>query len=101
MPVDIVLAASGLEDEFLARARPVDLGGTVVPLIHPEDLIIAKVLAGRPKDLEDAGALWRIRGQELDAARIHQTLRLLEEALSQSDLVSTFESTRRGGAGPS
>lgn len=26
MPVDVVLAASGLEDLFLARARPIDLG---------------------------------------------------------------------------
>ena len=95
MPVDVVLAASGLEDEFLDRARVVDLGGTSVPLIHPEDLVIAKVLAGRPKDLEDARNLWRILGQELDADRIHRTLRLLEEALSQSDLVPTFDSIRR------
>ncbi len=35
MPVDVVLAASGLEDEFLDRARVVDLGGTSVPLIDP------------------------------------------------------------------
>jgi hypothetical protein len=30
MPVDVVLAASGLEDEFLDRARVVDLGGTSI-----------------------------------------------------------------------
>ena len=101
MPIDIVLAASGLEDEFLDRARVVDLGGTSVPLIDPADLIIAKVLAGRPKDVEDARGLWQIRGQSLDADRIHRTLRLLEEALSQSDLVSSFESVRRGAAGKS
>ncbi len=99
MPVDVVLAASGLEDEFLDRARVVDLGGTSVPLIDPEDLVIAKVLAGRPKDLEDVRSLWRIRGRELDADRIHRTLRLLEEALSQSDLVPSFESIRQGEAG--
>ena len=99
MPVDVVLAASGLEDEFLDRARMMDLGGTSVPLIDPEDLVIAKVLAGRPKDLDDARNLWRIRGHELDAERIQRTLRLLEEALSQSDLVPSFESIRRGGAG--
>ena len=45
MPLDVVLAGSGLEDEFLDRARAVDIGGTIVPLIDPEDLIIAKVLA--------------------------------------------------------
>ncbi|HXV62855.1 MAG TPA: nucleotidyltransferase [Vicinamibacteria bacterium] len=95
MPLDVVLAASGLEDEFLDRARNVKLGSTTVPLIDPEDLIIAKLLAGRPKDVEDAQSLWRIRGAELDGERIRRTLRKLEEALSQSDLVSAFESLRR------
>ncbi len=92
MPLDVVLAGSGLEDEFLRRARQVDIGGLVVPLIDLEDLIIAKVLAGRPKDIEDAKNIWRLRGQALDAERIRATLRLLEEALSQSDLLVAFES---------
>jgi len=95
MPLDVVLAGSGLEDEFLNRARVADVGGTVVPLIHLEDLIVAKVLAGRPKDLDDASQLWRLRGHELDAGRIGATLRLLEEALSQSDLLPAFESIRQ------
>ena len=92
--MDVVLAASGLDDEFLDRAQVIDLGGTSVPLIDREDLVIAKVLAGR-KDLEDARNLWQILGQELDANRIHRTLRLLEESLSQSDLVPSFESIQR------
>ena len=92
MPLDIVLAGSGLEDEFLARARTVDLGGAVVPLLHPEDLVIAKVLAGRPKDIDDAIGLWRIHGETLDGGRVRDVLRLLEEALSQSDLLPAFES---------
>ena len=95
MPLDVVLAGSGLEDSFLDRARPVDIGGTTVPLIHPEDLIIAKVLAGRPKDIDDARGLWRLHGHDLDDERIRATLRLLEEALSQSDLVVAFESIAR------
>jgi hypothetical protein len=95
MPLDVVLAGSGLEEEFLDRARAMDLGGAVAPFIDPGDLIIAKVLAGRPKDLEDARGVWRLRGHDLDADRIHRTLRLLEEALSQSDLVSSFESIRK------
>jgi hypothetical protein len=64
--------------------RATDLGGTSVPLIDPEDLIIAKVLAGRPKDVEDARGVWRLHG------------RALEEALSQSDLLAAFESIARG-----
>ena len=99
MPLDVVLAGSGLEDEFLSRARAVDVGGTMVPLIDPEDLIIAKILAGRSKDIEDAQALWRIRAQRMDADRIRRTLRLIEEAVAQSDLVSGFESIVRHGSG--
>ena len=93
--LDIVLAGSGLEDEFLDRAVPTDIGGTVVPLIDLGDLIIAKVLAGRPKDVDDVSALWRLHGPTLDAGRIRRTLRLLEEALSQGDLVSSFETIAR------
>ena len=95
LPLDIVLAGSGLEDEFLDRAVPTDIGGTVVPLIDLGDLIIAKVLAGRPKDVDDVSALWRLHGPSLDADRIRRTLRLLEEALSQGDLVSSFETIAR------
>lgn len=98
MPLDVVLAGSGLEDEFLDRARELDVGGTTVPVIDPEDLIIAKILAGRPKDIEDARGLWRLRERDLDAGRVRRTLRLLEEALGQSDLLPCFDSVlRRGG----
>ena len=91
MPLDVVLAGSGLEEDFLLRAKPTNIGGTSVPLIDLGDLIIAKVLAGRSKDITDATGLWRLHGTELDSARIRQTLHLLEEALGQSDLVRAFE----------
>lgn len=91
MPLDVVLASSGLEDEFLRRAVPTDIGGTRVPVIELSDLIIAKVLAGRAKDVDDARALWQLHRQEMDARRIRHILQQLEEALSQSDLVSSFD----------
>jgi hypothetical protein len=95
MPLDVVLAGSGLEEAFLERARGVDVGGLTVPLIGLEDLMVAKILAGRPKDIEDAAGLWRLHGDELDQARIREVLELLEEALGQSDLVPTFEAIVR------
>ena len=95
MPLDVVLAGSGLEDEFLDRARVTDIGGTTVPILDVQDLIIAKVLAGRPKDIDDVSALWRLHGRTLGAGRIRDTLRLLEAALSQSDLVTSFDAIAR------
>ena len=99
MPLDVVLAGSGLEDAFLDRARATDIGGTTVPVIDPEDLVIAKILAGRPKDIEDARNLWRVRGHEFNHDRIRGTLRQLEEALSQSDLVRCLEAIARDSDG--
>jgi hypothetical protein len=92
LPLDVVLAGPGLEEEFLNRAINVQLERTMVPVISPEDLIVTKVLAGRPKDIEDIRGILRERATSLDLGRIRRTLRLLEEALAQSDLVSVFES---------
>jgi hypothetical protein len=81
MPLDVVLAGSGLEDEFLERARTLDIGG--------------KILASRPQDLTDARNLWRIHSHDLDGQSIRETLCLLEEALAQSDLLPVFDSISR------
>lgn len=90
IPVDVVLAGPGLEDEFLERARPVDVGGVLVPVISPEDLIVTKVLAGRPKDIEDIRGILRERLRELSLPRIRRVLGLLEQALGQRDLKPLF-----------
>ncbi len=95
MPLDVVMAGSALEDEFLSRARLIDLDGVAVPFLDPEDLIIVKILAGRPKDRDDAVALWRGHGHALDATRIRTVLRELEDGLGRSDLVPVFETMLR------
>lgn len=92
LPLDIVLAGAGLEQQFLARAIPVKFGDLTVPVISPEDLIVAKILAGRPKDIDDVRGIVLERRGSLDIARILDLLRLLEAGLSRGDLVSVFES---------
>jgi hypothetical protein len=91
MPLDIVLAGPGLEDLFLSRARPIAMAGVVVPVICPEDLIATKILAGRPKDIEDVRGSLRERPADLDLELVRSTLALLESALGPSDLLPVFE----------
>jgi hypothetical protein len=91
LPLDVVLAGPGLEEGFLERARTVIVAGVPIPVISPEDLIITKVLAGRPKDLEDIRGVLREQLPSLDVEAIRGTLTLLEEALSQNDLRPLFE----------
>jgi hypothetical protein len=95
MPLDVVLAGSGLEDEFLSRARPMPVGDMTVPVLSIDDLVIAKILAGRPKDIDDVRALWRIHGATVDAERVRSVLAQLQEALDQSDLLRALEQVMR------
>jgi Nucleotidyltransferase of unknown function (DUF6036) len=91
LPLDVVIAGPGLEEEFLDRARMVDIAGMMVPVISPEDLVVTKLLAGRPKDVEDVRSVLDERLPGLDLARIRHLLGLLQLALSRSNLVPDFE----------
>lgn len=91
LALDVVLAGPGLEDRFLERAVPIDVAGTLVPFISAEDLIVTKVLAGREKDIEDVRGVLSERGASLDLDRIRETLKMLEDAIGQSDLIPVFD----------
>jgi hypothetical protein len=91
LPLDIVLGGPGLEELFLARAVPVEMGSATVPVMRPEDVIVTKILAGRTKDLDDVRGILMRRLEELDLGMIRSTLSMLEDALSQSDLVPVLE----------
>jgi hypothetical protein len=68
LPVDLVMAGPGLEDEFPARAVTREIDGVAVPIVEVSDLVILKVLAGRPKDADDVAMLVRIHGERRNDA---------------------------------
>lgn len=100
VPADLVLAGPGLEDAFLERAVLHDLGGVEVPVARAEDLIVMKILAGRDKDLDDVAAMLAARGARLAAKEIENMLKMVEEALGQSDLVPAWTRLRAGDVRP-
>jgi hypothetical protein len=91
MPLDVVLAGPGLEEQFFAGAREQLVGDVRVPVVGVEDLVAMKVLAGRPQDLDDVAAIVRARRSDLDLDKARRTLRVLEGALDRRDLVSELE----------
>lgn len=95
LPIDLVLAGPGLEEEFLTRAVRIDIDGVAIPVIDVSDLVILKVLAGRAKDLEDVVTLLAVQGPRIDDVRVRAVLAMLESALGQSDLLPAFEQARR------
>ena len=91
IPVDVVLAGPGLEDQFFAGVEQRIVGDARVPVAAAEDLVAMKILAGRPRDLDDVAAIIRARRGTLDLDRIRATLGLLEGALDRRDLRSELE----------
>jgi len=91
IPLDVVLAGPGLEEQFLDRAQDVEVAGMTIPVISPEDLIVTKILAGRPKDIGDVRGILRERGSSVDLSRIRDTLDLLDQALDRNDLAAVLD----------
>ena len=58
VPIDLLFASSGIEQELVDRAESLEaLPGVVVPVALVEDLIALKVLSGRIQDQADVAAL--------------------------------------------
>ncbi len=90
MPADVVISQPGLQEEFLARTCPVDIGGLTVPLISVEDLIAMKILAARPKDLDDIHGVLTEQVDRIDLEQVDEVLTILEVATDEADLKTRF-----------
>lgn len=60
--VDLFLAESAFQHELLTRARPEQLDDLTVRVVSPEDLILLKLLAHRPRDIADIGDILFVQG---------------------------------------
>lgn len=73
--MDIVFSDTPYEREAIARAVSRKIADTEVRFASAEDLLIQKLVAGRPRDLEDAQGIWlRCKGK-LDSAYIEGWLK--------------------------
>ena len=73
------------EEELVERSTVYEFGPLKLRLPTPEDLIILKAVAHRPKDLQDILDL-KNKYPALDQKRIERWLKDFGEALDQPDL---------------
>jgi len=68
--VDLVFSYAGYERMAMTRTQPVQIQSESVQFTSVEDLVIQKLVAGRPRDLEDLkGILLRQPDADLDYVR--------------------------------
>lgn len=95
IPVEFIFSPYGFEDEIIGRAQSQDIGGVPVRFISANDLVVYKILAGRPRDLEDVrGIIGRSLGR-LDFAGIENSLREIESAMGCSDLLPLWQQAKK------
>lgn len=97
--VDFILSFSPYERQALARARNVTIGGAPIRFASPEDVVVHKIIAGRPRDIEDVRSLL-VKNPGVDTAYIERWLREFDAALGESHVAAFRAVLGDSGAGP-
>lgn len=88
--LDVSLGALPFEEEMIARARRHRLGRLSVPLPTPEDLIVMKAIAHRPRDIADIESILEAHPR-IDEKRIRDLVREFAAVLETPDLATDLE----------
>jgi hypothetical protein len=91
--VDFIFSTSPFEQDAIARVRKLQFGGVEVAFAAPEDLIIHKIIASRPRDLEDVRNVLS-KNPDIDLDYIRRWLADFEQALDQ-EFLRRFEAILR------
>ncbi|HEY2412923.1 MAG TPA: nucleotidyltransferase [Pirellulaceae bacterium] len=89
--VDLALGLSGFEQQLLQRAKRVIVAATEIVVATAEDLLLMKILAGRPQDDQDVQGLVIAQGKHLDWIYCLNLAKELGEAVGQ-DLATRIQS---------
>ena len=91
--VDVSFGATGFEQQLIERAELESLGNVRLPVATAEDLILLKLIAGRPRDVEDVNGVVLRHAGTLDWDYMLTTGAGLQAALSQ-DIIPHLERLR-------
>lgn len=74
--LDLIFGLTPFEQTTTERAQPIVIAGVPVRFATPEDLIVHKLVAGRPRDIENAASvalrLWTARWRRGDLHSIEE-----------------------------
>jgi len=81
--VEFIFSFTPYERGALQRALRVNLNGTDVRFASAEDLIIHKIFAGRPRDLEDVRGIL-LKNKELDLTYLRRWLKEFDRTVGEA-----------------
>ena len=96
--VDFIFSFTPYEMQAIGRAKRVVLAGQEVCFASPEDLILHKIFAGRPRDLEDVRILI-LKNPGIDVPYIRRWLREFDAATPEKGFLDTFKKILKSSGG--
>jgi hypothetical protein len=93
--VDFIFSSTPYERQAIQRAVRVTLHETAVPFASAEDLLIHKLFAGRPRDVEDALGVVRRKSAELDWGYLEHWSRVFAEVPGRETMPDRLAELRR------
>jgi predicted nucleotidyltransferase len=85
--IDFIFSFTPYERQAIERARGIPIGASTVRFASPEDIVIHKLVAGRPRDLDDVRSIL-LKNATVDRAYIEHWLRQFDQALGRGTLES-------------
>jgi hypothetical protein len=94
--VDVTIAWLPFEIDAIARRTSATLGSTRIEVPAVGDLLVYKLVAGRPRDLDDAQRLFDVHFAEIDVRAIRAVLVELATALESDAPVQALDAMLHG-----
>ena len=88
--IDLSLGALPFERELIDRARTLVVGNVSVRVATPEDLMITKAVASRPKDIADIELILNVH-TELDLPRVRYWTREFAKVLEMPEIEENLD----------
>jgi len=87
--IDFIFSHSAYEQQAMERVRRVEIGKAAVRFAAAEDVIVHKIIAGRPRDLDDVRSIL-LKNSDLDRGYIRKWLAEFDRSLGES-YAQTFD----------
>ena len=88
--VDFIFSFTPYETQAIKKAKKVTVSGEEVFFASPEDVIIHKIFAGRPRDLEDVRVII-LKNPAIDIQYIKEWLKEFDKSSEGEGFLRTFE----------
>ena len=92
--VDFIFSFTPYETEAIKRAKKIKIMDREVNFASPEDLIIHKIFAGRPRDIEDVRTVL-LKNPDIDVQYIRKWLKEFDLFSEKKEFLKTFEEVKK------